>query len=166
MTIDFSSIALFQNYSPDDLLYLDRLLEEKTYDKNERILHEGEINSSLYIVLSGMIRTFKTVQNRELILSDMGPGESLGELTFIDPGPSSATCRTLTETTLKELSSHAMERIKTERPHVAVMLWRGLAIEIKNRLVRTNESLASFFDISQTLTENDQFRSVYGNCFR
>ena len=166
MTIDFSSITLFQDYSPEDLQYLDQLLEEKTYNKNELIIREGEINASLYLVLSGMIRTFKTVQNRELILSDMGPGESLGELTFIDPGPSSATCRTMTDTTLKELPPHIMEQIMTERPHIAVMLWKGLAIEIKNRLVKTNESLASFFDISQTLTENDQFRSVYGNCFR
>ncbi|HPR64640.1 MAG TPA: cyclic nucleotide-binding domain-containing protein [Thermoanaerobaculia bacterium] len=160
------SSSLWMHFSDEEKTYLEGFAEHLTLAKGDVVIEPGVVHSSLYVILKGTVRVLHVVSGRELILASLGEGQTLGELSFIESGKSSATCRALTDVALLRFDRAAMDRISEERPVLAARIWHVLALELKHRLLRTNENLASFFNISQTLTENEQFRVMYGNCFR
>jgi len=41
-----------------------------------------------------------------------------------------------------------------------------MALNLKERLLKTNDLLASYFNISQSMMENEQFRKFCAYCFQ
>jgi CRP/FNR family cyclic AMP-dependent transcriptional regulator len=67
----------------------------RDYRARTVLVTEGEQSESLYILLSGRARAYiGDASGREIILSDMGPGEYFGEIS-LDHGPRSASVMTL-----------------------------------------------------------------------
>ena len=59
MPVDIESLrgfAHFANVPPDELEAIGHLVFEKSVDKNDMILFEGETSDALYFVLSGAVK--------------------------------------------------------------------------------------------------------------
>ena len=158
--------TFFDHFTAEERECVRREGEIITCGKGEEVIPMNRVHSSLFLILEGSVRVLHTVEGRELILAELGPGETLGELAFIEPGEASALCRTTSSVRLLKLDRDGMERITRTDPKTAVKIWYRLALLLKRRLIKTNRDLASFFNISQSLAENDQFRAMYGTCFR
>lgn len=166
MTFTYQNVTVFRDFEPEEIDSLRAYMAEKTFSQGDIILEPGMAHSSLFIITSGTVRVIHNISGRELILASLEPGETFGELSFIEPGKSSAACRALTDVCVQVLERTSMDRLFDDHPRVAAKLWHALARDVKNRLLKTNENLASFFNISQSLKENEQFRMMYGTCFR
>ena len=57
-------IPIFQPLSRNEILEVDELLHERTYEKDEIILEEGDAGHGVFIVLSGKVRVKSRVQSR------------------------------------------------------------------------------------------------------
>jgi len=82
----------------DSLRTLARRGELKRFRKGQRLINEGELGDTLFIVLEGRIRAFgENEDGKKIIYNDYGPGEYVGEMS-LDGGPRSANVEALRPT--------------------------------------------------------------------
>ncbi|HEX3140521.1 MAG TPA: Crp/Fnr family transcriptional regulator [Rhizobacter sp.] len=95
---------------PEGLRTLVARGEPRRYRKGTLLIQEGDVGETLYIVLSGRVKSFSADErDREIVYGVYGPGEYLGEMS-LDGGPRSASvitleptvCAVVTRTTLRE----------------------------------------------------------------
>src|SRR6266498_4714007 len=67
--------------------------EVKEYSKGEVVLKEGDNPTFVLLVLTGKMQVFVERQQRDLVLTDAGPGTILGELAVLCGIPRSASVR-------------------------------------------------------------------------
>src|SRR5690606_495716 len=94
-------IRLFSNIPPECLYKLERTSSLRKYLKNTILFMEGDDNSQLFVIKSGLV-CIHTDDNegRQLVLNYMGPGEYFGELALLDDKPRSASASTVEDSTL------------------------------------------------------------------
>ena len=77
---------------------------EKIFRNGETIISEGHVASSLYVIRKGKVDVIKrgSGEDKEILVSQLGPGEFFGEMSLLDPEHSihSATVRAAEETTV------------------------------------------------------------------
>lgn len=84
-------VRVFCELSSREILEVDELLHERTYEQGEIVFGEGDPGHGIFIVLSGKLRA---EPNRELLKAvnlEFGPGEIVGELCLFDEAPRTAT---------------------------------------------------------------------------
>jgi CRP/FNR family cyclic AMP-dependent transcriptional regulator len=131
---------------------------QRSFRKGLVLIQEGDVGSTLYVVLSGRVRAYASDQRgREVTLGIHGPGEYVGEMA-LDGGPRSASVVTL-ETTrcaviprellLDHIAQHpefALEMMARliRRARLATESARALAlIDVYGRLRQLLDTLAA-----------------------
>lgn len=112
---------------PDDLL---RALAQRggvrSFPAQAVLVNEGDETQSVYIVLSGRVKVYASGEaGREIVLSELGPGEYLGELS-IDGEPRSASVMTLESTRCCVIPRAEWEAFLAEHPAFAAHVTRKL----------------------------------------
>jgi len=134
---------LFRGLSDDDVAPLLPQFDYRDLASGTVVYAQGDVGQDeLFILLVGRVsiarRTGEGRGRRELI----GPGETFGELSVLDPGPRERTATALTAAFAGALSRETYLAWALARPHVAERLLRVLA----RRLRRTdNEALDLLF---------------------
>lgn len=158
--------TLFDYLDPSEKqIFIDHL-EILKFKEDEIIIKEGTKNNSLYIIKKGLIRVQKKVEGKDMILDDLKEGETIGELTFLEEGKSSATCIAVLNSELYAISRSDFDEFSVKYPFISTKLLLAIALKLKERIVKTNETLATYFNISQNLIENESFRRFYSFCFK
>ncbi|MBL0086668.1 MAG: Crp/Fnr family transcriptional regulator [Ideonella sp.] len=115
MSADFSCLS-------DDLSALARRGEVRRYRKGTLLIQEGDQGETLFIILSGRLRSFSEGENeREITYGVYGPGEYLGEMS-LDGGRRSANVITLEASTCVVVTRQTLEAFIAERPQFAFEL--------------------------------------------
>ena len=82
------SINYFAGLETTELDFIRGFMVEKTMDKGEILLTEGETNNYLYFVVSGLMKVYKSSPNgKEQILHIAPPGDSLNDVPTFDGEP-------------------------------------------------------------------------------
>lgn len=75
-------LDFFRIFTEDEL---GKIINKKSqiylYDKGETIIEEGDSDSSLFVILSGIVVVYKTLPQDPIAL--LGPGEFIGETAFV-----------------------------------------------------------------------------------
>ncbi len=122
------SIPYFSGLSPAELGSVSRLLFEKTAERGELILLEGEPGEVLYFVASGVVKVFKTsAEGKEQILNLVRPGESFNDVAVFDGGANPASAQAMGEVVLYGILNSNLEVIIREHPQVALNVNKILA---------------------------------------
>jgi CRP/FNR family transcriptional regulator len=136
------SILYFSGLSPAELESIRKLVFEKTADRAEMVLLEGESAENLYFVASGAVKVFKTsAGGKEQILSIVRPGESFNDVPIFDGGPNPASARTMGPVLLYGIKKHDMEAILRDHPQIALNVIKVLARRVRH-LVSLVEDLS------------------------
>lgn len=141
-------------------------LEILRFKEDEIIIKEGKKNNSLYIIKKGLVRVQKKVEGKDMILDDLKDGETIGELTFLEEGKSSATCIAVLSSEVYAIGRKEYDEFSVQYPFISTKILLAIALKLKERIVKTNELLATYFNITKNLTENEQFRRFYSFCFK
>ena len=105
------------------------------------LLNEGDAGGSLYIVLSGRLRVYaSSPEGRDVILSEHGPGEYVGELS-LDGTPRSASVKAVEATTCCVVAGAQVPEFLAEHPEFALHLTQKLTRMVR-RLTEQVKSLA------------------------
>jgi predicted acylesterase/phospholipase RssA/CRP-like cAMP-binding protein len=117
----------FRDLDSQLLTDLESELEPVSLYGGERLLREGEAGDSIYIVISGRLRVVRRGSTGEqIVLSELGPGETVGEMALIAGEPRSADVYAVRDTQLARLSREAVERLLVRHPMATLlMLARG-----------------------------------------
>ena len=113
MTIDaafLKSIPYFSVMNPVELDAIKPLFSEKTMQRGEVILLEGELSDTLFFVAAGAVKVFKTsAQGKEQILSIARPGEALNDIPIFDGGTNPINAQALGPVTLYSIKKERLQ---------------------------------------------------------
>ncbi len=160
------TVPLFVEFEPDELEHLRRVLHATHFGPGDIILQEGNANRALHIVRAGRIRVTRQVQDREVSLCDLITGQTFGELSIIEDGVASASLRAVGETEVLSISMSDLAELLSAKPSAAGKFWRQIAIDLRRRLLQTNDVVRSYFEVNRALVENPTFREAYAMCNR
>jgi CRP/FNR family cyclic AMP-dependent transcriptional regulator len=105
------------------------------------LINEGDVSDSIYIVVSGRLRTFaSSLDGRDVVLAEHGPGEYVGELA-LDGAERSASVKAVEPTTCCVVPGSEMRAFMAEHPEFAVHLSRKLSRMVR-RLTEQVKDLA------------------------
>jgi CRP-like cAMP-binding protein len=149
---ELAQVSLFAGLDPAELSALARHAFVRRLSRGQILFTEGEPSEHMYLVRSGRLRVYvASPRGEELVLSVVGPGESLGELSIIDRQPRSATVDALEPAELIALAGNdARELLETNQQAlhaVAVALAAGM-----RRLSGTAADLV-FLDLPRRLAK-------------
>jgi CRP-like cAMP-binding protein len=136
------SVLYFSDLDSADLESIRKLVFEKTVDRSEMVLLEGESAANLYFVASGVVKVFKTsAEGKEQILSIVRPGESFNDVPIFDGGPNPASARAMGPVLLYGIKKNDVEAILRNHPQIALNVIKVLAIRVRH-LVSLVEDLS------------------------
>jgi CRP/FNR family transcriptional regulator len=136
------SILYFSELSLAELESIRKLVFEKTADRAQVVLLEGESAENLYFVASGAMKVFKTsAEGKEQILSIVRPGESFNDVPIFDGGPNAASARAMGPVLLYGIRKNDMKAILRDHPQIALNVIRVLASRVRH-LVSLVEDLS------------------------
>ncbi|MGZ8834032.1 MAG: Crp/Fnr family transcriptional regulator, partial [Thermoanaerobaculia bacterium] len=108
---ELAQITLFQTLDPAELARLEAIVSRETFRPDTVVFFEGDTSDSLYGILSGSVKVFRTSeQGEERILEILAPGEVFGEYSLIDGKSRSAAVATLEECILLSISHRDFRR--------------------------------------------------------
>jgi CRP-like cAMP-binding protein len=135
-------IPYFSGLGLAELESVKKLIFERTAERGEMVLLEGESAANLYFVASGVVEVFKTsAEGKEQILSIVRPGESFNDVPVFDGGPNPASARTMGPVLLYGIKKNDMEAILRDHPQLALNVTRVLARRVRH-LVSLVEDLS------------------------
>ena len=159
-------VTLFAEFENDELAELRKALQPTRFAPGDMILEEGNANRALHIVKNGRIRVTRHVHDHDVPLCDLFEGQTFGELSIIEDGVASASLKAVTDAEVLSLSMHDLATFLRNHPTAGAKFWRAIAIDLRRRLLQTNDVVRSYFEVNRLLVENATFREAYAMCNR
>jgi CRP/FNR family cyclic AMP-dependent transcriptional regulator len=103
------------------------------------IIEEGAMQTEVFVVISGMLEVrAKQEDGSEVLLAQVGPGETLGEISLFNPGPAAATVTAAEFSQLWRIADSDLIHFMEENPGAGNVLLRTLASILAQRLRQMN----------------------------
>ena len=117
--------------------------DARVFAPEAMILDFADTSRDVYFILEGAVRVVvRTRLGHEVILSDLGPGESFGEMAAIDDEPRSACIVALQRTRAIVLPPKVFLDAVLGNPALALTMLRTLSERLRDRDERTLELVA------------------------
>lgn len=145
-------IPLFESMNDSERRRLESLLQRRSLEKGEILFHKGDIGSTFYIIIKGLIKI--GVSNKlgdEVTLALLRDGDFFGEMALLDEQPRSADAIALEDSILYVLNRNDFFPFLIENENAVHSILRALSM----RLRRTDDLFAelSFLTVSARLAK-------------
>jgi len=140
---DLRSIGILAYISPEDLESLKYHGEFGEYGEGEVVVEEGIRQYNLYVIISGSCEIILGKGENEIILSEIGPWDCIGEISILEPGDATATVRVKSTAILWKLDVAQLQRFFEKRPVAAGQLMLGIAQLLCKRMRGANQTILS-----------------------
>ena len=136
-------VHYFSSLSPNELESVKEFITlEKTVERGEIFLLEGEWDDFCYFLISGVVKVFKTsADGKEQILSLIRPGESFNDVPAFSSGANLASAEAMSDIVLYGIKKSNLEAILREHPQVAQNIIQVLSQRVQH-LVSLIEDLS------------------------
>lgn len=113
-------------------VYLENAEEEfnRVYPKNTMIFSESQPGQELYIIQKGSVKITKIVNNNEVLLAVLKPGDIFGEMSLLENKPRSASAIAFEDATLLAVNKANFQGMVTKQPQIITRLTQLLAERI------------------------------------
>jgi CRP/FNR family transcriptional regulator, cyclic AMP receptor protein len=118
------SDKLFESIADPRLRRLAQLGNVRQYRKGSLLIEEGELGSTIYIVLKGRLKAFSRAiegNGREITFGVCGVGDFVGEMS-LDERPRSASVSALEASTCAQVTKETVKRFIADEPEFAFEL--------------------------------------------
>src|SRR4051794_28574872 len=113
----------------DDRRKLDALGRLTRFPRGTRLMHEGEPGDRVVVLLEGHVKaTSVTPEGNELVLSFRGPGDLLGELSFLDTGSRATSVTAIEPVEARVLTAEGFRAYLERTPGAAMTMIDALAL--------------------------------------
>jgi CRP/FNR family transcriptional regulator, cyclic AMP receptor protein len=125
-------INYFAGLEISELESIKKYFSEKSANKGEIFLFEGEWSDFLYFLIGGLVKVYKTSQNgKEQILHIAPPGESINDVSTFDGGTNQASMLAMTPVQLYAVRKTDLKNILEEHPRIYINILKALAYRIR-----------------------------------
>jgi rhodanese-related sulfurtransferase len=114
---------------PVDMLdEISRVVEDRVLPARSLVFKRGDRGDSFWVILSGKVKVFRSDdQGVEITLSELGPGQSFGEVALLTGEARSASVETLEETQALVLTKEQFEQVLKSHPEVSLTFIKQLS---------------------------------------
>jgi len=129
----------FKNLTEDERETLMQVAVSRSYQTGDAIFNQGDQVDNLMVVAKGMLRVTHVFDGRlSEFVGPLGPGDVVGEMSFADGKPASATLIADGDTEVLTISRDAVESMIEADPAFAGRLYKDLLLHLAHRLRTTN----------------------------
>lgn len=114
------------------------------YEAGAPLFRQGEIADRVSVLIEGEVDILRGTS--DTAVGRVGVGESLGEIALLTRRPHSATAIARGPVTAAEIAREGFEALSRQRPDIATVLFRNLALGLGEKLVRLDDSLGGTLD--------------------
>jgi extracellular factor (EF) 3-hydroxypalmitic acid methyl ester biosynthesis protein len=136
----YDVLNLLSELSSEDINWLFENGTERQVIANTLLIAEGAENPDLFFVLDGLVGV-EISSAKSQVIARLGPGELLGELSFIEKRPASASIKALENSLLLMLTRQTLEAKLEQDTHFAARFFRACAVIVSRRLREGNATL-------------------------
>ena len=131
-----------EDLTRDEMRLFEAVGKIRSFAPDDPIVREGQPGDSFFMVISGKVEIRKSVGAATYRkLSELGPCGIFGEVCFLGVENRSATVVALQPCKLVEFHRPDFEKFVQIQPVIGVKVYRGIARELADRLVRNNDEL-------------------------
>ncbi len=144
---------VFRGLDEEGLEELRQVAEIHTYPEQTTLIRQGDRGNTLYVVVEGRVAVTQRLEDgQERLLGIRGPREFFGELALLDETPRMASCVTLTETRVLEVTEETFDHVLENSPAVAYAIMRHVV-----DMLRDNDRTS----IKGLMAKNKQLQEAY-----
>ena len=110
------------------------MANKKKLEKDELLIREGENSHTMYWLQDGQLVVIKRRGTEEVVLGHIFAGELVGEMSFLDNEPRSASVKAITDCELIEIPREAFDKVFSTQPP----WFQGLVKTLTDRLRKAN----------------------------
>jgi len=116
--------ALFEVLTDEEREALVREMELETHDEGSVIISEGDLGSSMYLIVSGEVKVYTrgTGQSGSVYLAKLGEGDFFGEVSILTGKPRTATITASQRTELLRLDKQKLDTALAKYPGIRKVL--------------------------------------------
>lgn len=111
------------------------MADKITLKAEDYLMREGEESNEMYFLNSGTMAVFKVKNNVEVQIGTIYSGELVGEMSFLDSEPRSATVKAIGDCELMVIPADKLNRYLDKQPK----WYRALVQTLLDRLRRTSQ---------------------------
>lgn len=129
-----------QSLTPEDISALEALGEHRKIPNGEAVVEEGREVDTVFMIMRGegrLVRYYLDNMAAEFT-GPLGPGDLIGEMSFIDPSGASARVVADGELEVFVLTRNAIESHMKADPTFAGRFYHSILLTLCQRLRRTN----------------------------
>lgn len=153
------SILFFTELNQTDLDWIFETGKTNSIDKKTNIIKEGTHPDGLFFILKGLVGIYIS-HLKEKQLSIRGPGEILGEISFLEDQPATASVEALENTQILTLPRDKLKGKLEEDAGFGLRFYRSLAIIVSKRLRESLKELGGMIR-REPAKENTALVSVW-----
>ena len=147
-----ANVPLFSGLGRDDITQLARRVRPRNYGKNEQLYGAGEPTANLFVIHTGRVKIYRLAESgHEQVIRVLGPGEFLGEASFLSGEPMDHFAVTVEPGEICSLHARDLGNHVLASPSVAMTMLSTLS-----RRLESTEQLVS------SLTSESAGRRVAG----
>ena len=139
------NIPIFDALKSDELKVVSKYMNFMDFEPRETVFKEGERGDYVCFITEGALDVVKeNDKGKQVIITSIGRGRSIGEMSVIDDFPRSATVKAKTKTTLVILTRKGFEKVLDEHPGIGVKILKGISRLLSMNLRKTSSRLADY----------------------
>lgn len=137
-TTVLAATELLGNLAKPVLCQLAVELEVVELARGESLIQQGAVDDSLYLVAAGQLQIIADRgTSAEQLLGEIAPGESLGEIAFLNGQKYTATVIASVESTVLRLAKQSLKRLASECPAAGAAIDQAIQEQVRRRRVRS-----------------------------
>jgi len=135
-------LGILAGLSDQSLANLASFGQYDQFEVGTQIITEGTLQDRFYVVVSGKLAITALASGNEVPLSIAEPGECLGEVSLLEPGPASANVKVTETAVLWSMNLDNLRSYLAEHAGGGGALLMGMASCLSQRLRMANQLIA------------------------
>lgn len=144
---NFVACELFQGLDVEDLQAVFRHGKVIELPASTVLLREGQKNENLFVLLHGAMEVYlpeNDLRFERVGVTNLGPGDCIGEYSFVDDQPTSASVASVENVALFQIQRDVFLDLMQQNKTLGMAVYRNLLLLMIGRLRRTNEEWGFF----------------------
>jgi len=129
----------------------DLFQESRVYHPGQIITREGEKDRDLYVLSEGTLQVLVKGDDGDVVVSEIYPPEIIGEISFLNGSPRTATIKAKTQVKVYILSYYKVEQELAEIPPWFKLILRTLTQRMQSCSMKIKEMEEELRQIKGTL---------------
>jgi extracellular factor (EF) 3-hydroxypalmitic acid methyl ester biosynthesis protein len=140
--MSYVALDIFEQLRQQDIQWILASSEVRTLSPNSVLVREDDPSEAIYFIADGLLEVYVFGgPASKLEVGQLGPGEVIGEISWLDRKPISASVRAVETSAVMALGTALLEKKLRDDPGFAARFFRGIATLTAGRLRKTTADL-------------------------